>query len=420
MMDIDLRVSATGTNRETVYRRTIGVLLGSQLMAGAGLAAGIAVGALLVEDMTGSTGISGLPAALFTLGSAVAAKLVGNLSQKYGRRTGLSMGYSVGAIGAAGIVLAAIINSLPLLFIALFLYGSGTATSLQARYAGADLAEPSKRGRAISTVLVATTAGAVLGPNLVELTGRVAQSIGVRGLAGPFMLATLAYGLAAIVVFTSMRPDPLLTARALALRSSQQPDDQKQAAGNDPRRTIWLAATAMLVTQMIMIAIMTMTPIHMVLHGQSLAAAGLVISIHIAAMYLPSPLTGLAVDRLGYRRVLVAGGLTLLAAGVLAASAPVNSITLLGVALGLLGLGWNFGLIAGTAAVTQAAPINKRARIQGSVDMTVSLAGAAGGMGSGFVVVGSSYATLALMGGLLGLIILPLMLAGRSLNRSSL
>src|SRR3990167_4305542 len=137
--------------KQAVYRRTIHVLLGSQVMAGAGLAAGIAVGALLVEDMTGSTGISGLPAALFTLGSAVASKLVGNLSQKYGRRTGLSIGYSVGAIGAAGIVLAASLNTLPLLFIALLLYGSGTATSLQARYAGADLAEPSRRGRAIST-----------------------------------------------------------------------------------------------------------------------------------------------------------------------------------------------------------------------------------------------------------------------------
>ena len=406
--------------RQTVYRRTIHVLLGSQLLAGAGLAAGIAVGALLVEDMTGSTGISGLPAALFILGSAMAAKLVGNLSQKFGRRVGLSVGYSVGAVGAAGIVLAAILNNLPLLFISLLLYGSGTATNLQARYAGADLAKPSRRGRAISTVLVATTIGAVLGPNLIDATGTVAQSLGVRELAGPFMLATLAYGLAAVVVFALMRPDPLLVARALSSRAFSQPDETEQAVdNNNSRRTVWLAASAMIITQMIMVAIMTMTPIHMKLHGQSLTAVGLVISIHIAAMYLPSPLTGLLVDRIGYRRVLAGGGLTLLAAGVLAAFAPAGSIPLLAVALGLLGLGWNFGLIAGTAVVTHAAPINVRASTQGSVDMSVSLAGAAGGLGSGFVVVGSSFATLALAGGLLGLAILPLILVNRPLIRAN-
>ncbi|MBI3088817.1 MAG: MFS transporter [Candidatus Colwellbacteria bacterium] len=406
MNDIDVK-------RREVYRRTIRVLLASQLMAGAGLAAGIAVGALLMEDMTGRTGISGLPAALFTLGAAAAAKFVGNLCQKFGRRAGLSIGYSTGAIGAAGIVLAAILNNLPLLFIALILYGSGMATNLQARYAGADLAEPKRRGRAISIVLVATTVGAVLGPNLIEATGTVAQSFGVRELAGPFMLATLAYALAAIVVFALMRPDPLLTARMLPSRASDEPDKREAASDNNAINVVRLAAGALIITQMVMVAVMTMTPIHMKLHALSLAAVGLVISIHIAAMYLPSLFTGMLVDRLGYRRVFVVSGLTLLAAGVVAASAPAGYIFLLALALGLLGLGWNFGLIAGSSAVTNNVPMSRRASTQGSVDLTISLAGATGGLGSGFVVVGSSYATLALGGGLLGLAILPLILVGR-------
>ena len=407
-------MNSSTNKQEEIYRRTIRVLVGSQLMAGAGLAAGIAVGALLAEEMTGSTGAAGLPAALFTLGSAVAAGLVGRLSQGYGRRIGLSIGYFVGAIGAAGIVLAAILNSLPLLFISLLFYGSGTATNLQARYAGADLAKPSRRGRAISTVLVATTLGAVLGPNLIEVTGSIAGSLGIRELAGPFMLAVLAYGTAAAVVFVLMRPDPLLMARSLASRVSQQTKDQKQTAiASDSQRTVKLAAAAMIITQMVMIAVMTMTPIHMRLHGYSLAAIGLIISIHIAAMYLPSLLTGLLVDRFGYRRVLASGGLILLAAGTLASVAPASSIILLGVVLGLLGLGWNFGLIAGSAAITQSTPLSHRASTQGSVDLAVSLAGATGGLGSGFIVVGSSYATLGLVGGLLGLAILPLLIAYR-------
>ena len=105
------------------------------------------------------------------------------------------------------------------------------------------------------------------------------------------------------------------------------------------------------------------------------------------------------------------GGLTLLSAGILAAVSPAGSVLSLAVALALLGLGWNLGLIAGTAAVTQAASIDRRASVQGSVDLSVSLAGAAGGLGSGFVVVAGSFAVLALAGGLLGLTILPLMLA---------
>ena len=400
--------------QEEIYRRTIRVLMGSQLMAGAGLAAGIAVGALLAEEMTGSTGAAGLPAALFILGSAAAAGLVGRLSQGYGRRIGLGIGYFIGAIGAAGIVLAAILSSLPLLFVSLLLYGSGTATNLQARYAGADLAKPSRRGRAISTVLVATTVGAVLGPNLIEATGSIAGSLGIRELAGPFMLAALAYGAAAGLVFALMRPDPLLTARALASRVSQQIKDQKQTAiASDSQRTVRLAAAAMIITQMVMVAVMTMTPIHMRLHGYSLAAVGLIISIHIAAMYLPSPLTGWLVDRFGYRRILASGGLILLAAGTLASVAPASSMILLGVTLGLLGLAWSFGLIAGSAAVTQSTPLSQRASTQGSVDITVSLAGATGGLGSGFIVASSSYGTLGLVGGLLGLAILPLLIAYR-------
>ena len=212
-------------DRVALQRRTLRVLLLSQLLAGAGLAAGITVGALLAEDMLGSTGSAGLPAALFTLGSAVAATLVGRLSQHSGRRPGLAAGYAVGALGGAGVVLAAAIDSLPLLFVSLFLYGSGTATNLQARYTGADLASEEHRGRSVSIVLVATTVGAVLGPNLVEPTGQLASTVGIPELAGPFMLATAAYGLAAAAVLVLLRPDPLIVARRLASAA--------------PRRAVW-------------------------------------------------------------------------------------------------------------------------------------------------------------------------------------
>jgi MFS family permease len=402
--------SAEDSERGSLQRRTLRILFGAQVLSGAGLAAGITVGALLAEDMLGSTGSAGLPAALFTLGAALAANSVGRLSQRSGRRPGLATGYAVGALGGAGVVLAASIDNVPLLFLSLFLYGSGTATNLQARYAGADLAAADRRGTAISIVLVATTIGAVAGPNLVEVTGDVASQLGIPELAGPFMLATVAYALAAIVVATLLRPDPLLAARRLSIDDSSAADGEEGSLTD--RSTLRLAATAMVVTQVVMVAIMTMTPIHMRDHGHSLAAAGFVISVHIACMYLPSLVSGALVDRIGRRPVLAAGSVSLLAAGLLAAAASPESMALLAVALGLLGIGWNFGLVAGTAMVTDAVPLATRARTQGSVDVAVSLAGASGGMTSGFVVAAGSYAALSIGAGLLALALLPFLLAG--------
>ena len=163
----------------------------------------------------------------------------------------------------------------------------------------------------------------------------------------------------------------------------------------------------MVLTQIVMVAVMTMTPVHMRDHGHGLGATGLVIAVHIALMYLPSPLTGRLADRYGSRPVLAASGVCLLAAGLLAASAPADSVALLALALALLGLGWNLGLIGGTTLVTNAASLTHRARTQGRVDLTVALAGATGGLSSGLIVASTSYATLAAAGGILALAILP-------------
>lgn len=392
-------------------RRTLRVLVLAQILSGAGLAAGVTVGALLAQDMLGATSLAGLPSALFTIGSAAAAVTVGRVSQRAGRRAGLALGYLTGAVGSVGVVVAAVLDDVALLFVALFVYGAGTATNLQARYAGADLATPTRRGRAVSTVLVATTFGAVVGPNLVTVMGGVADRWGIPSLAGPFILAAAAYGSAGVVLWILLRPDPLLLARSLAATAAAE-----AAAAHRPPpaevvarpRVVLFAATVMVLTQLVMVAIMTMTPIHMRAHGHSLAAAGLVIAVHVGSMFLPSPVSGWLVDRYGARLVSAAGGVTLLAAGVVAATGPVDSLAVMAVALALLGLGWSLGLVSGTAMLTEALPLASRAKTQGSVDLAIALAGATGGMASGFVVAAASYGTLSLAGGLLALAIVPL------------
>lgn len=402
-------------------RRTLAVLLLAQILSGAGLAAGITVGALLAEQMLGSSRLSGLPTVFFTIGSAAAAVGLGRLSQGFGRRAGLSTGYLTGALGAVGVVVAAGIGNIVLLSASMIVYGAGAATNLQARYAGADLAAPSRRGRAVSIVLVATAVGAILGPNLVSTTGMVATKIGFPALAGPFMLAGLAYSAGAVVLWLLLRPDPLLLARSIAAevssRSATTADPSKVGAVPESRqRWSWALASGagiMIITQLIMVAIMTITPIHIEHHGHGVGVTGIVIGAHVAGMFLPSPFSGWLVDRYGYLAIAVAAGVTLLAAGLIAAWAPVDSIATLVLALALLGVGWNLGLVSGTTLVTDAVPLETRARTQGVVDLGIALAGAGGGLSSGLIFAATSYATLTLTGGLLALLIIPIVALAR-------
>jgi MFS family permease len=400
-------------------RRTLGVLLLAQILSGAGLAAGITVGALLAEQMLGSSRWSGLPTVFFTIGSAAAAVGLGRVSQRFGRRAGLSAGYFTGALGSMGAVVAAAVGNIALLFVSMLVYGAGAATNLQARYAGADLAAPSRRGRAVSVVLVATAVGAILGPNLVKATGALALMIGLPALAGPFMLAVLAYGSGALVLWLLLRPDPLLLARSIAADASAQSTEttgeQSSSTGTESRqRWSWALAGGagiMIITQLIMVAIMTITPIHIEHHGHNISITGIVIGAHVAGMFLPSPFSGWLVDRFGYLVIAVAAGVTLLAAGLIAAWTPVDSVPLLVLALVLLGVGWNLGLVSGTTLVTDAVPLATRASTQGVVDLGIALAGAGGALSSGLIFAATGYRTLTLAGGLLALLIIPLVAA---------
>ncbi|WP_285769111.1 MFS transporter [Peribacillus sp. SI8-4] len=399
--------------QQQLYKRTLLVVVISQIFGGAGLAAGVTVGALLAQDMLGTDSVTGIPTALFTLGSAGAALLVGRLSQRFGRRPGLAAGFFAGGIGAVGVVIAALTNSIVLLFASLLIYGAGTATNLQARYAGTDLANSTQRAKAISMAMVSTTFGAVAGPNLVDVMGEFAVSIGIPALAGPFILAAIAYLLAGFVLFMLLRPDPFIVAKAIAAAqkgSSDSPLNGKADLLSANRRGIYAGAAVMVLTQFVMIAIMTITPIHMGHHGHGLNEVGLVIGFHIGAMFLPSLVTGFLVDKMGRGVMAIASALTLLIAGILAALGPADSMMVLIIALALLGLGWNFGLISGTAILVDATTPSTRAKTQGSVDVLIALSGALGGGLSGMVVVHSSYATLSIAGAVLALLLIPFVL----------
>lgn len=405
--------------QQKLYKRSLFIVVLSQIFGGAGLAAGITVGALIARDMLGSASFSGLPAALFTLGSALSAYLVGRLSQRFGRRYGLSTGFITGGIGAIGVIIAATIGNVLLLFLSLFIYGAGTSTNLQARYAGTDLANEKQRATAVSIAMVSTTLGAVAGPNLVTPMGKVASSIGIPALAGPFILAAFAYILAGLILLIFLKPDPFLVARAIEARRIKEQVNQITDQVNQKLETkinrvgIVAGALVLVLSHVVMVAIMTMTPIHMEDHGNGLSAVGLVIGLHVAAMYLPSPITGILVDKIGRVFMVVASGITLAISGLMAAFVPGDSLLWLTVALILLGLGWNFGLISGTTIIVDSTNLKSRAKTQGSVDVWVALGGTAGSLLSGVIVAYSSYMMLGLLGTYLALLIIPIIVWAR-------
>lgn len=401
--------------QKKLYKKTLITVVISQIFGGAGLAAGITVGALLAEDMLGTESFAGLPAALFTLGSALSAYLVGRLSQRFGRRLGLSLGFIAGGLGAIGVIIAATWNNIFFLFLSLFIYGAGTSTNLQARYAGTDLANEKQRGMAVSIAMVSTTLGAVAGPNLVTPMGKVATSIGIPALAGPFILAAVAYLMAGLTLFFYLRPDPLLVAQAIAaeeekVRKKTKTIIQPPLQTKVNRAGVIVGALVLVLSHIIMVAIMTMTPIHMQNHGTGLTAVGIVIGLHIAAMYLPSLGTGVLVDKIGRTSMVIASGVTLAISGLMAAYAPGDSLGWLTTALILLGLGWNFGLISGTAIIIDSTNLATRAKTQGAVDVWVALGGTAGSLLSGVIVAYSSYAFLGFLGTYLSLLLIPLII----------
>ncbi|WP_369141070.1 MFS transporter [Modestobacter versicolor] len=383
----------TAPDLAAVQRRTLVVLSSAVALGGLGVTVGITVGGLLAREVAGSDAAAGLGQTASVLGSALVAVPLARASDRWGRRAGLACGYGVAAVGGAVVVGAAALSSLTLLLVGLFLFGAATSSGLQARYAAADLAEPEHRGRALSLVVWATTIGSVLGPNLADPGGALGSALGLPELGGAFVLSIAAFAVVVLGALLLLRPDPLLLARRLAVGSGPAGPPPRTGAGT-ALRAVWaspggrLGLTAVVVSHAVMVGLMVMTPVHMgaghsTTDGTTLRVIGLVISVHVAGMYLFSPAVGWLADRAGRSATVALGGVLLLLAAVVAGTAPAGAALQLGAGLLLLGLGWSCGLVAGSTLVTESVPASLRPTAQGATDLLMGLgaavAGAVGG-----------------------------------------
>lgn len=388
--------SVTPDRLPALRRRISAVLITTQILGGLGVATGIALAAVLATEVSGTESLSGLAPTATVTGTAVLSMPLAALMTARGRRPGLVLGYLIGAVGAVVTVVAAGIGSFALLLCGMAAFGAASSANLQARFAAADLAEPERRARAISLVVWATTIGAVLGPNIASPAGRSVTGLGIPAAAGPFLWAAGIFLISAVVVAVLLRPDPLLTARALAPAEEQSPAACSLRAGMaavaaSPRAR--LAVVTVAVAHTAMVSVMAMTPVDLAHHGAGIDLIGLVISGHIAGMYAFAPLMGRLSDRLG-RLSGIGLAVGLLACAVFLAGTAGGSHGQTAAGLFVLGLGWSAGLVSGSALLTDSVPQSTRAAAQGLSDLVMNASAGVGGAAAGLVVAQASYGWL--------------------------
>lgn len=373
---------------EFLQKRTVRTLALGQILGGFGLGSTLSIGALLAADLSGTVAWSGAAATFSTLGAAIWAIPLARLAFARGRRIALALGAALAISGAALVIVAAEIRFFPLLLIALFLLGSGSAAGLQARFAATDIPLNKKVGKDLSLVVWATTIGAVTGPNLFGPGEVVGNLLGLPELTGPFVFTIAAQVLATTVFWFGLRPDPLLVAKQIAADSLTTKPKVSLATAFLTLRKYPVAAYAMIsisLSHMVMVAVMSMTPVHVTSHGGSLVVVGFVISLHILGMYAFAPLFGILSDKIGPVKTVLTGQVIFVAALLIAGfgSEQQHFVTF---GLFLLGLGWSAATVSGSALLSVSVPVDQKTNVQGLSDSLMNLSGAAGGAISGTLV----------------------------------
>jgi MFS family permease len=380
-----------------LQRRTVRVLVTSNVLGGVAVASGFAVAGLLAENISGSTSMAGLVATSTTLGSAILAVPLARLARSRGRRMSLTAGYLIALGGAVLSIVAAQVDSLALLLVAGCLFGSGSAANLQSRYAATDAADPRHVARSLSLVVWATTIGVVVGPNLTGVGGSLGESVGVLALAGPYLFSVGAFALSLATVWFGLRRLHQATTRTKLERQPLAATFRVVMAIPQARLGLLSIATA----HAVMVGVMSMTSVHLRHHGASLTIVGFVISAHVAGMYALSPVMGWLADRLG-RIPTIGIGLAILASALtVAALAPDDAHTLTALALVLLGLGWSACLVSGSTLLSSSVPEDIRTSAQGLSDLTMGALASIAGTASGPILANLGFHWLAVLCGLL-------------------
>ena len=389
-------------------RPALPLLAASTAIGSLGLAAGGTAAALLAVETTGRDAAAGLPLGALAAGQAGASLLVARLTARAGRGAGLVAGYAIGVLGALAVVAAAVLASFPLMLAGSLLLGGANAAIFLSRYAAADIGGPEARGRALGTVLFATTLGTVAAPALLVPTGRLAETLGLPRLTGLYLVAVAAFTAAALAVAVLARrglPGLGRGSRAAGADGPSRPVTRGQLAAALRPAPARAALVVLGGTNLVMVAIMAVAPVQLLHHGHDLGFVGLAVSLHVAAMFAPSPVTGWLADRFGAAPVAAAGAVLLILAGIGGLDGHLGGHDMVGLLI-VLGLGWNCGVVGGSALLAASVPPALRPRSEAIGEASMGLAAAAGAPAAGLVVALGGFTTTWVAGALTGAVIL--------------
>jgi MFS family permease len=415
MAIVDSHVALSVAEKQAIQKRTLRVLVLGQMAGSAALSAAVTVGAFVIQDMLGQkTPWGGIASATVTVGTAFMAQLLSRLMLRQGRRRGLMLGYSLALLGGLIAGCGVEFQSLPVFLGGLFLFGNGQSANLLSRYAATDLAEANQRGAAMSRILFASTFGAVLGPVLIKPAEYLGQNLFDWNLyTGPWVFSGLFFITSFVNVSLRLKPDPLILSGGTLAQKSK-----KHEARDEPRVSVMqflltspqtrLAFYGIVISHVTMVAVMTMTPVHLREHGHETVSA-YIISLHIAGMYAFSPLVGKFSDSKGRLNTLLVGCVVLIASTVMSAMAGSNPAVFFP-SLWLLGIGWSFGLIGASSLLIDSVPIEQRVRVQGAADVAMSLFGGLAGFSSGFIRKSLGFPWLSMLGTFIVLVLIAVLL----------
>ena len=373
-------------NLQSLARKTTGVLFTQHSLASAASVAAATLNSIVGKELSHQAGWAGAPTAVYLLGGALAALGWGYVFDAVGRRDGLVMGLILGSIGSGMAFMAAVNSSFALFLAGLALMGVAAAAVQLSRFAAAEVNLPGNRARAISNVVMGGTIGSVVGPLISGPAGNLAKFLVGNDMAGAYLIGIVLYAIAALVVFIGLRPDPREIGRRVAEKFPET------VAGLDVARGVLVilrqpaalvAVLSMVLGQMVMWLLLAITSLHMHDHHLDLTNISLVISSHSFGMYAFSIVSGRLADRFGRGPVILFGSGMLFLSCIAVTLSP--DVWPLGIGLFLLGLGWNFCYVAGSALLSDQLSPAERARTQSVNDLLVGLAAAAGSLGSGVI-----------------------------------
>ncbi len=414
MSPVSINSTPLNVRQRAVARKITWTLFAAQCLGSAGFIAAATINSIAGRQLTGSDALATVPEAIYQLGVSVAALGWGYGMDRFGRRGGLALGVGVGALGALIVSLAIIQNSLPLFLLGLVCMGIARSALQLARFVAAEVHPPAERARAISNVVIGGSVATLIWAGLSRLLGPLMTELHIDQLTWPYLASLALFILTGVIIIVFLRPDPREVGREISQLGHA---DQQVAATQRPARSlaeifrqpaVLVAAGAMVFGQAVMVMIMIITPLHMSGHQHVVEDISLVISSHVFGMYAFSILSGRFADRFGRGAAIAVGSITLVLASLLAPLSP--DVLPLGVALFLLGVGWNFCYVGGSSLLADQLSPDERARTQGFNDLLIGLVSALGSLGSGFVFSSVGYRAMGFVGAVVALIPLALTL----------